>query len=137
MDVVANATQCIEGQKLTSWSVIPGGEQVCLGFAARDGEIHRILLPVDTLTGLLMTLPRILQSALDERFPDGTLRIVHPLGLWRLEQAEGDNGLILKLGTQDGFEVAFAMPDKDAGSLGTALLSTPNDTTASLTRRPN
>src|ERR1700722_10180668 len=81
MDVVANATQCIEGQKLTSWSVIPGGEQVCLGFAARDGEIHRILLPVDTLTGLLMTLPRILQSALDERFPDGTLRIVHPLGL--------------------------------------------------------
>jgi hypothetical protein len=137
MDVVAGATQCIEGQKLTSWAVVPGGEQVCLGFAAAGGETHRIVLPFEALTGLLMTLPRMLQSALDERFPDGTLRIVHPLGVWRLEQAEGDHGLILKLGTQDGFEVAFAVPGEDAGSLGTALLSTPNGTTASLTRRPN
>jgi len=84
-----------------------------------------------------MTLPRMLQSALDERFPDGTLRVVHPLGVWRLEQAEGNQGLILKLGTSDGFEVAFAVPDEDAGSLGNALLSTPNETTKSLTRKPN
>ena len=81
-----------------------------------------------------MTLPRMMQSALDERFPDGTLRVVHPLGEWRLEQAEGDNGLILKLGTRDGFEVAFAVPDEDAGSLGTALLSQP---TSTLTRGLN
>jgi hypothetical protein len=137
MDVPADATQYIHGQKLTSWAVVPGGEQVCLGFAAAGGETHRIVLPFDALTGLLMTLPRMLQSALDERFPDGTLRIVHPLGLWRLEQTEGDAGLILKLGTPDGFEVAFAVPDEDAGSLGTALLSTPNETTTLLTRKPN
>jgi hypothetical protein len=62
---------------------------------------------------------------------------VHPLGGWRLEQADGGNGLILKLGTRDGFEVAFAVAGEDAGSLGLALLTKPNEITSILTRRPN
>ena len=36
----------------------------------------------------MMTLPRMLQSALDEQFPDGSLRIVQRLGKWALEQQE-------------------------------------------------
>ena len=132
MDAVVESIEYIEGQKLTTWAVIPGGEQVCLGFASAGGETHRIVLPFEALTGLLLTLPRMLQSALNERFPDGTLRVVHPLNDWRLEQAEGDTGLILKLGTRDGFEVAFTVPDADADSPGTALL-----TTSTMTRRPN
>src|ERR1700690_452377 len=123
MDGVADTIPGIEGRNLTTWAVVPGGEQVCLGFAATGGETHRIVLPFEALAGLLMTLPRMLQTALDERFPDSTLRVVHPLGAWRLEQSEGDNGLILKLGAHDGFEVAFAVPDHDACSLGTALLT--------------
>ena len=95
------------------------------------------MLPFDALTGLLMTLPRMLQSALNERFSGNTLRVVHPLGDWRLEQAEGDSGVILQLGTPDGFEVAFAVPDQDADSLGTALLMTADQPTSILTRRPN
>ncbi len=137
MNLTEESAQCIEGQNLTTWAVLPGGEQVCLAFAATGGETHRIVLPFDALTGLLMTLPRILQLALDERFPDSTLRVVHPLGDWRLEQAKGDNGLILKLGTRDGFEVAFAVPEEEAGSLGTALLTTGSETNSTLTRRPN
>jgi len=137
MNAVADVAQYIEGRELTTWTVVPGGEHVCLGFSTAGGGTHRVVLPFEALTGLLMTLPRMLQSALDERFPDGTLRVVHPLGSWRIEQAEGDSGLILKLGTRDGFEVAFAVPIEDAGSLGAALLSTPNETTPSLTRRPN
>ena len=132
MDGTPGTVPCIEGRNLTTWAVVPGGEQICLGFAATGGETHRIVLPFEALTGLLMTIPRMLQSALNERFPDGTLRVVHPLGEWRLEQGEGTSGLILKLGTRDGFEVAFAVPDADAGSLGSALL-----TTSTLTRRPN
>lgn len=137
MDVAADTAQYIEGQKLTTWAVLPGGNQVCLGFAATGGGTHRIVLPFEALVGLLMTLPRMMQSALDERFPDGTLRLVHRLALWRLERAEGDNGLILKLATRDGFEVAFALPDEDAGSLGTALLAMPDDSNSTLTKRPN
>jgi hypothetical protein len=127
----------IAGQKLTTWAVLPGGEQVCLGFAAPTGETHRIILPFEALTGLLMTLPRILQTALDERFHDSTLRVVHPLGAWQLELAEGGNGLILKLGTRDGFEVAFAVPDEDACSLGAALLTPADEANSIQTRRPN
>jgi hypothetical protein len=126
----------IEGTELTSWGVLPGGTQICLDFIAIDGGTHRIVLPVDALSGLMMTLPRMLQSALDERFPGGSLRIVQPLAKWQLEQQEIEDGLILKLGTKDGFEVAFALDGEHAGSLGAALLETPRESGPTL-RRPN
>lgn len=88
----------IQGEKLTAWSVLPGGIEVSLDFDAIDGRAHRISLPVDALSGLMMTLPRMLQ-ALDERFPGGSFRVVPALGQWRLEQPENVDGLILKLGT--------------------------------------
>jgi hypothetical protein len=128
----------IHGEKLTTWSVLPGGTQISLDFVAYDGGTHRIVLPVDTLSGLMMTLPRMLQSALDERFPDGALRVVQRLGKWQLEQPAIDDGLILKLGTTDGFEVAFALNPEHAGSLGAALLEeTPREMGPTLIRRPN
>ena len=71
MDGFADTAPCIEGEKLTTWTVLPGGHHVSLGFAAAGGATHRIVLPIEALTGLLMTLPRMVQSALDERFPGG------------------------------------------------------------------
>jgi hypothetical protein len=137
MSVAIDAAQYIEGQKLTTWAALPGGALVALGFASANGEIHRIVLPFEALTGLLMTLPRMLQSALNEQFLDGTLRLVHPLGDWQVEQAEGDNGLILKLSTRDGFDVAFVVPHEDADPLGNALLDKPRMGESTFTRRPN
>jgi hypothetical protein len=137
MDVVSNQMSPIEGRQLTTWTVLPGGTHIRLEFAANDGTIHRIVLPFDALTGLLMTLPCMLQTALDARFANGSLRFVQRLGRWALEQAESDAGLILKLGTRDGFEVAFALNGRDAGSLGAALLAAPDDTNQSNMRRPH
>jgi hypothetical protein len=137
MDFVSEQVRPIEGRQLTTWTVMPGGTRIRLEFAANDGTIHRIVLPFDALTGLLMTLPRMLQTALDARFADGSLRFVQRLGRWALEQAESDAGLILKLGTRNGFEVAFALNGEDAGSLGTALLAAPNDTNQLKIRRPH
>ena len=51
----------IQGEKLTAWRVLPGGTRISLDFVAADGDNHRIVLPVDTLSGLMMTLPRMLQ----------------------------------------------------------------------------
>jgi hypothetical protein len=127
----------ILGEKFTTWSVLPGGTQISLDFVATDGVAHRVVLPVDALSGLMMTLPRMLQSALDERFPDGSLRVVQRLGRWQLERSTVDDGLILKLGTTDGFEVAFALYDEHAGSLGAALQETPCGIDPILVRRPN
>ncbi len=128
----------IHGEELTNWSVLPGGTQISLDFVAYDGETYCIVLPVDALSGLMMTFPRILQSALDERFPRGWLRVVQRLGGWRLEQPAIDQGLILKLGTTDGFEVAFALNPEHAGSLGAALLEeAPRQTGPTSIRRSN
>ncbi len=127
----------IEGEKLTAWSVLPGGTQISIDVVSVDGLTHRIVLPVDALSGLMMTLPRMLQSALDERFPNGSFRVVQRLGKWQLERQAMEDGLILKLGTTDGFEVAFALDSERAGSLGVALLETPSETDSILVRRPN
>lgn len=137
MDVTSHDARPIEGRQLTAWAVLPGGTRIRLDFAGSDGTIHRIVLPFDALTGLLMTLPRMLQTALDTRFADGSLRFVQRLGRWALEQAESDAGLILKLGTSDGFEVAFALNGQDADSLGAALLAAPDDTNEPNMRRPH
>jgi hypothetical protein len=123
----------IDGQKLTSWGVLSDGTHISLDFAASDGETHCIIFPVDALSGLMMTLPRMLQSALDRRFPNRSLRVAHRLGEWRLEQQEIDDSLILKLATKDGFEVAFVLSGQHAGSLGAALV----ETESTLARRPN
>ena len=137
MEVVLNEVRPIEGRQLTAWAVLPGGTRIRLDFTSSDGTTHRIVLPFDALTGLLMTLPRMLQTALDARFADGSLRFVQRLGRWVLEQAESDAGLILKLGTRDGFEVAFALNGHDACALGAALLAAPDDTNQSEMRRPH
>ena len=132
MDMTPSVGRPIEGEQLTSWAILAGGTHVRMDFLAQ----HQIVLPFDTLTGLLMTLPRMLQTALDARFSDGSLRFVQQLGAWQIEQADVNAGLILKLCTPDGFEVAFALGDHDADSLGTALLAAPG-INQSKTRRPN
>ena len=94
------------------------------------------MLPFDVVASLLMTLPRMMQAALDARFPEGSLRFVQRPGTWQIEEAAGNADLILKLGTPDGFEVAFALNEPDADSLGAALLKAP-DTGQTRKRRPN
>lgn len=107
-----------------------------MDFLGADGRARRIVLPFEAIASLLMTLPRMLQAALDARFPDGSLRFVQRLGEWQIEQAASDGGLILKLGTPDGFEVAFGLSKQDADSLSTALLRAPAACLSNM-RRPN
>jgi hypothetical protein len=136
MDLAPNDTCPIEGQELTSWAVLAGGTHVRMEFIGTDSTPHRIVLPFDVLSGLLMTLPRMLQTALDARFSDRTLRFVQQLGKWHIEQAEANTGLIPRLGTRDGFEVAFVLNDRDADALGTALVAAPGAEPLNV-RRPN
>ena len=52
------------GERLTTWSVSPDGARARLGFADNHGRPFRIDLPVEAVSGLLMTLPHVLQHAL-------------------------------------------------------------------------
>lgn len=107
------------GEALTTWSVSQDGSRVRLGFADDDGHSCRIDLPMEAMSALLLTLPRILQCALDAR-GDGSDRIVHPLGGWRLERAAEHGRLILTLKTPDGFSVAFALAPDELAAMAEA-----------------
>jgi hypothetical protein len=124
IDRAADDDPPIEGRQLTTWAVMPGGADVRPDLSTADGKTRSVVLPFDALSSLLMTLPRMLQAALDARRSDESLCVAQLLGKWRLEQAKGDTGLILKLSTTDGFDVAFALNNAVAGSLGTALVAT-------------
>jgi hypothetical protein len=137
MDGVGAVGAPVEGCDLAGWGVLPGGEHIGLTFRAADGATRRIVLPFDALSSLLMTLPRMLQSALDARFPDGSLRVVQQLARWKLEQKAADDGLILSLETRDGFEVAFSVSPQDADSLGARLRSAPRQGDTDTAAKPN
>jgi len=111
----------IKGERLTTWSILPSGEQVSLGFADATGRSHTILLPVTVLSALMMTIPRMLCDALKTRFADGSLRMIHELGSWRVERAVGTDASILSLATPDGFEVTFAVATPQADRLAQTL----------------
>lgn len=111
----------IEGERLTTWAVTPDGERVQLGFEDDSGQPCAVSLPVGVLSGLMMTIPRMLRQALEARFGDCSLRMIHELGDWRVERAVGADASILSLVTPDGFEVNFAVPSPQADRLGETL----------------
>lgn len=112
-------TRELAGEWLTTWSVSPDGSRARLGFADGAGWPCRVDLPVEVVSGLLMTLPRVLQAALDRR-GDGSDRVVQPLGSWQLERASDPGRLILTLTTPDGFSVAFALAPGDLAAMADA-----------------
>src|SRR5262249_29949501 len=111
----------IDGERLTTWAVSPDGETVRLGFEDAAGRPCAINLPITVLSGLMMTIPRMLRQALAARFADGSLRMTHELGDWRVERAAGTDASILSLTTPDGFEVAFAVATPQASRLSETL----------------
>ena len=112
----ASTARGVVGERLTTWSASPDGSRARLGFADKNGRPYRIDLPVEAVGGLLMTLPRVLQHALDLS-GDAGARMVQPLGEWRLEQMAGTSRLILTLSTPDGFSVAFALAGDERASM--------------------
>jgi len=111
----------IKGERLTTWTVAAEGERVVLGFEDEAGQCRNISLPVEVLSALMMTIPRMLREALAGRFAGGSLRMIHPLGDWRVERAMGVDASLLSLATPDGFEVTFALATPEADRLGEML----------------
>jgi hypothetical protein len=132
-----DTSSSIEAEQLLGWAVIPGGDQLQLSLRVADGTIHGITLPFDALSSLMMTLPRMLQAALDARTADQSLRVVQPLTSWRIEQLEETPDYLLKLGTKSGFEVSFALDCQLAESLGSALQAAPRKAAAAPIVKPH
>ena len=94
---------------LIKCQIAPDGGSVRLVFEGADGQPASLTLPIQCIQQLLMTLPHAASKAIRARHRDDTLRLVFPLGDWKLEQAAGASELILTLNTPDGFEVAFSV----------------------------
>jgi len=103
----------IEAEALTTFEVTADGSRLCLHVEEAGGTAGTLSVPVETLTQLMMTLPRMAQQALRRRYCDDSLRIVYPVGGWAIESSSEPGKLILTLRTPDGFEVSFAL---DAGA---------------------
>lgn len=111
----------IKGERLTTWAASADGERVELGIETDGRHACSISLPIGLLSALMMTIPGMLREALRAQFGDGSLRMTHQLGEWRVERAVGADAAILSLITIDGFEVTFALPAREAERLGATL----------------
>ena len=102
----------INGTSLTTCQIAGDGSSVRLVFEAEGGQPASLTLPIQCIQQLLMTLPHVASKAIRARHRDDTVRLVFPLGDWKLGRAAGAGELILTLNTPDGFEVAFKVrPD--------------------------
>lgn len=110
----------IRAAALTTYGVNPDGRQVRIHLRDQTGKSAVLELPTQALSELMMTLPRMLQQALQKQYDDSSLRLVHELGDFQLEQAGGIDRLILTLKTTDGFEVSFAVTNASLAEISSA-----------------
>ena len=117
------ASMDIESQSLTTCEVAPDGSTVVLGFTDARGTAATIRLPLNQVGALAMTLPDLINKALQSRFGDHTLRYAYPLASWSVERSTDPGTGMMTLSTTDGFSVCFSMERELQHTLAEALAS--------------
>ena len=68
-----------------------------------------------------MTLPSLLTRALRSLTGSATARDVFPLNHWAVEESKDQDGLLLTLATEEGFQVSFGIPAEACRGLSLTL----------------
>jgi hypothetical protein len=110
----------IDTQALTTCEVAADGA-VSLGFVDSDGNPATLRLSLNQVGTLVMTLPGLLDKALQRRFGDGSLRYAYPLDSWMIEQSSDPGVRMMTLRTADGFSVCFSVVREQQNLLGEAI----------------
>ena len=113
----------IDSQALTTCEVAPDGEAISLGFVDTTGNPATIRLSIDLAGALLMTLPGLIDRALQTRFGDQSLRYAYPLASWVFEQSSDSTQNMITLRSVDGFSVCFSILRQQQIELGEALVA--------------
>jgi hypothetical protein len=113
----------IDSQALTTCEVAANGHAISLGFVDTVGNPATIRVSLDQAGALLMTLPRLIDRALQTRFVDQSLRYTYPLASWIVEQSSDLTQGIVTLRTVDGFGVCFSISRQQQIELGEALVA--------------
>jgi hypothetical protein len=85
------------------------------------GRAMSIGMNIETLTALLVTLPKMASKAIKRWQDDPRTRILYPLTDFRIDPSEDDR-LVLTLGTQEGFTVSFSLGEELSEKMGHAHL---------------
>ncbi|WP_316228813.1 hypothetical protein [Bradyrhizobium sp. SZCCHNR1070] len=115
----------IEPKSLTCCTVSEDGGAISLGFLDAQGQEARLKLSLNQVGALAMTLPGLIDKALQTRFGDASLRYAYPLASWAVEQSSDPTPRMLTFRTVDGFSVCFSMPRDQQCELGEALVAQP------------
>lgn len=115
----------IDTQALTSCEVAADGDAISLGFLDSGGRPATIRLSLNQVGALAMTLPGLIDKALQTRFGDSSLRYAYPLESWVVEQSSDPAHGMVTLRTVDGFSVCFSIARNQQSELGEALVAEP------------
>jgi hypothetical protein len=115
----------IDTQSLTSCEVAADGGAISLGFVDSTGNPATIRLSLNQVGALAMTLPGLIDKALQTRFGDQSLRYAYPLASWAVEASSDPGQGMVTLRTVDGFSVCFSIPRQQQSELGEALVAQP------------
>jgi hypothetical protein len=115
----------IETQALTTCEVAADGDAISLGFVDSAGQPATIRLSLNQVGALAMTLPGLIDKALQTRFGDQSLRYAYPLESWVVERSTDPTQGMMTLRTVDGFSVCFSIPRQQQSALGEALVAQP------------
>src|SRR6202162_988836 len=99
----------IDTQSLTTCEVAADGGAISLGFVDSTGNPAAIRLSLNQVSALAMTLPGLIDKALQTRFGDQSLRHAYPLASWVLEQSSDPTQNMVRLRTMDGFSICFSI----------------------------
>ena len=113
----------IDTQALTTCEVAADGGAISLGFVDSTGNPATIQLSLNQVGALAMTLPGLIDKALQTRFGDQSLRYAYPLASWLVEQSSDPTQTMVTLRTVDGFSVCFSIPRQQQSELGEALVA--------------
>jgi hypothetical protein len=115
----------IDTQALTTCEVAADGDAISLGLVDSTGTPATIRLSLNQVGALAMTLPGLIDKALQTRFGDQSLRYAYPLASWVVEQSSDPTQGMITLRTVDGFSVCFSIPRAQQSELGEALVAQP------------
>jgi hypothetical protein len=111
----------IDIQALTTCEVAPDGDAISLGFIDSTGSPATVRLSLEQAGALLMTLPGLIDTAVQRAYRDRSLRYTYPLASWSVEQSSDPTQRIVTLRTIAGFSVCFSIPREQQIELGEAL----------------
>ena len=112
----------IDDNALITCEVTKDGGAISFGFVDTAGNPATIRLPLDQVSALAMTLPGLIDEALQTRFGDQSLRHAYPLASWVLEQSSDPTQNMVTLRTMDGFSICFSIARRQQIELGKALV---------------